>query len=72
MDAPTRLARIEQMTSEIHKAVFGNGRPGLCDRMTVIEQRQEACPARRWSQPSILVALGGVLISATALVIAMR
>ncbi len=31
------LTRIDERVHEIHKAVFGNGRPGLCDRMTMTE-----------------------------------
>ena len=31
---------------DLKKAVFGNGKPGLLDRVIVIEERQASCPAR--------------------------
>jgi hypothetical protein len=31
------LSRLDSRVYEVHKAVFGNGRPGLCDRMTMAE-----------------------------------
>jgi hypothetical protein len=47
------VSQIDDRVNDLRKAVFGNGRPGLIDRMTVIEQRTSAiveseltCPAR--------------------------
>ena len=31
---------------KLEHAINGNGKPGLLDRMTVIEERQSSCPAR--------------------------
>lgn len=35
-----------QMVRDHHVTLFGNGRPGLRDRVLTIEQAREACPAR--------------------------
>ena len=64
---PDRITKLETMVADIHKAVIGNGRPGLLDRVTVIEQVQAACPARKWSQPSVVVALAAVAVACIAL-----
>ena len=40
------LASIRTTSRNLDKAVNGNGKPGLLDRMTVIEERQALCPAR--------------------------
>ena len=47
------VVRIDDKVSDLRGAVFGNGRPGLTDRMTVLEQchgalkqSHEDCPAR--------------------------
>lgn len=63
-----RLARIEGKLDAVHKVMFGNGRIGICDRVTIVEQRQDGCPARKWAQPSIIVALGSMIVAAVALI----
>jgi hypothetical protein len=52
-DVHRMVSQIDDRVNDLRKAVFGNGRPGLLDRMTVIEQRTSAiveseatCPAR--------------------------
>ena len=47
------VVRIDDKVTDLRGAVFGNGRPGLTDRMTVLEQchgalktSHETCPAR--------------------------
>ncbi len=52
-DVHRMVSQIDDRVNDLRKAVFGNGRPGLIDRMTVIEQRTKAiieseasCPAR--------------------------
>ena len=52
-DVHRMVSQIDDRVADLRKAVFGNGRPGLIDRMTVIEQRtgtimdsEASCPAR--------------------------
>jgi len=58
---------MEQKLDEVHKAIIGNGRPGLLDRMTVVEQVQVSCPARKWSQPAVACAVMSLAIAGGAL-----
>jgi len=42
-------SQLSSLCAGVHKlehAINGNGKPGLLDRMTVIEERQSSCPAR--------------------------
>jgi hypothetical protein len=41
------LAVIKATVGKMDHAVNGNGKPGLIDRMTIIEERQSSCPARK-------------------------
>jgi len=41
------LAVIKATVGKLDHAVNGNGKPGLIDRMTIIEERQSACRARK-------------------------
>jgi hypothetical protein len=43
----TSVAVIVHTVGKLDHAVNGNGKPGLIDRMTVIEERQTSCPARK-------------------------
>jgi hypothetical protein len=62
-----RLARIDDRTAQMHKAIFGNGRAGLIERMDVLETRQEECPARRRNWLAIGAFVVSVVTAATAL-----
>lgn len=64
------LARIDATVTRLDRAVNGNGKPGLLDRTTVIEERQSSCPARdaykgdtKRANTSNLIALAAVLIA---------
>lgn len=41
------VAVIRDTVGKLDHAVNGNGKPGLTDRMTIIEERQSSCPARK-------------------------
>ena len=41
------VAVIKATVGKLDHTVNGNGKPGLIDRMTIIEERQSSCPARR-------------------------
>lgn len=43
----TDVAVIRETVGKLDHAVNGNGKPGLTDRMTIIEERQSSCPARK-------------------------
>lgn len=40
-DASTKIAKIEEKTNHIYKAVVGNGQPGLCSRMDRLESSRK-------------------------------
>ena len=40
------VASIRVTVDNLDHSVNGNGRPGMVDRMTIIEERQASCPAR--------------------------
>ena len=59
---------------DLKKAVFGNGKPGLLDRVIVIEERQSACPARQSHQIGVrqqrsanIISFGALAVAAVAL-----
>jgi len=52
---------------DVRGAVFGRERPGLTDRVRGLEEREQACPARRWAQPSIIVSLAAVFVAVVSL-----
>jgi hypothetical protein len=67
------LASIRTTSRNLDKAVNGNGKPGLLDRMTVIEQRQLMCPARdAFSKGAISnrIGMAAVLVSLVSVIIA--
>jgi hypothetical protein len=64
-----KLERALAILERLDHAVNGNGRPGLLDRMTVIEINQRTCPAResygRQAQ-SNRIAFGALVMSAVS------
>jgi hypothetical protein len=71
--------RIMEILTRLDHAVMGNGRPGLLDRMTIIEIQQRDCPARlaastaarqtRIAFAGVAVAVAALGVSAAALLI---
>lgn len=39
--------KIEPMVEEHHITLYGNGQPGLKEDVTILQERQENCPARK-------------------------
>jgi len=37
---------VQDQTQRLERAMLGNGRPGLVDRVSLLEERQSSCPAR--------------------------
>jgi len=56
-------AKYGDLLIDIAKTVFGNGQPGLKDRMTAVEIKQAECPARKWSHPSFILAAGSLIVA---------
>jgi hypothetical protein len=46
MEMHSSLSTLIAAVTKVETAINGNGKPGLLDRMTVIEERQSSCPAR--------------------------
>ena len=44
-DVIDRLARIEEAINNDYKALYGNGKPGLLDRMVAIESKMQLMQA---------------------------
>lgn len=40
------LVKVADRVESIHKAIYGNGRAGLLDRVSIVETQQKNCPAR--------------------------
>jgi hypothetical protein len=40
------IVKTADRVESIYKAIYGNGKPGLLDRMTSVEIKQSTCPAR--------------------------
>jgi len=45
-DVIDRLARIEEAINNDYKALYGNGKPGLLDRMTALENQLQSIAAQ--------------------------
>jgi hypothetical protein len=74
MSDDDKLEAIWQAVQRLEHSVEGNGRPGLLDRMTIIEIQQRDCPAReayrgetRRANLSNLIAAAALLASAFAI-----
>ena len=56
-----------RMTKDLHKAVFGNGQPGLITRVTQVETKQKDCQDARAAEPanrSNWIALAALVVCA--------
>ena len=58
------LQRIEDKLDRYHDCLTT-----VKQRVAVVESRQDECPARKWAQPSMVVAVGAILIAAVPVVI---
>ena len=60
------LLKMSVKVDDMHKCLFGNGRPGLNDRINILETNQKNCQESRksWKNflPSLIV---GILIALT-------
>jgi hypothetical protein len=70
---------IRGMVADHHTTLFGNGRIGLKDRVTILEQGQENCPARSAytrnateAKRALWVALAGVAVALLAVLLQVR
>jgi len=64
------VLRIEPMVKAHNKTLYGNGQPGIKERVDVIETVQHECSEHRKEQPanrSNLIAIAALLVSAVAL-----
>ena len=41
------IIKIEPMVKGHNDTLYGNGRPGLCEDVLILNQQQENCPARK-------------------------
>ena len=71
LETHSAMQVIQERTERLDRAVCGNGRPGLLDRVGLLEERQETCPARenvsfavRHARAMWAVALCSLLVSA--------
>ena len=64
-----KIDAILQSVTRLEHAVNGNGRPGLLDRMTIIEVQQRDCPAREAYRSDSRRANWANLIAAVALLV---
>ena len=63
------LIAIASKVNELHKVMFGNGRPGLAARVDKMEEFSRTCPARnrRWGEIiTIGIALGALIAAVMA------
>ena len=63
------LIRMEQLTTDMHHALFGNGREGLVTQFERVKTQQATCPARNRSWTGIVSVVAAIL-SATAAIAA--
>lgn len=82
-DRDTAIATMQVQVMDMHKAIMGNGQPGLLDRMARTEtalrdvsKRQDECPAReaqtgaaRRTHNQNLIALAACLVSVVAVLV---
>ena len=66
---------VQDQNQRLERAILGNGRPGLVDRVSLLEERQSSCPARenvtfavRNGKAILWVAVASVLVGALACV----
>ena len=48
------LIRIDEKTKQMHKAMFGNGQPGLCKRVDIMETKMEVASSLKARMPRIV------------------
>jgi hypothetical protein len=70
MEMHSSLSTLIAAVAKVETAINGNGKPGLLDRMTVIEERQAACPARQSYQIGARQQRSANIISIGALAVA--
>ena len=70
MEMHSQLTSLCDGVKHLHHAINGNGKPGLLDRMTVIEERQSSCPAREAYKTGNIAQSRANWLSAGALAVA--
>ena len=62
----TQLAAACSRIKDHHRTLYGNGQPGMADRLTMLEEKHAACPAPGcWLfQPRAWFALAAVIVAA--------
>jgi hypothetical protein len=58
------VSGIKPMVQDHHKTLYGNGRAGLKDRMTVIEQKQKSCVAvKAHGRSNVMLAIQVIVVA---------
>ena len=45
----SKVGTLADNMGDVRKTLYGNGRPGVCERLQSIDEQQRACPARQAS-----------------------
>lgn len=64
---------MSEKIDDIHKAIYGNGQPGMLHRLTVVETTQSNCPGARGNahdRTVVFLSVGMLLVSLASIIVA--